>query len=120
MSQTLTRREAFLVIAAGVAGGMPEVPGLRLYDDTKIISFDCDTIADAFIWMAWFGADPDQTTRKRHDDGAVHIHHPYTVWHGWAVQTNTNEPAPAEEADTAATTLRAATAHLPAGGWAPR
>lgn len=115
--EPIPARDAFLLVAAAVADGMPVPTEQRITDD--FLFLDVPTLADGRRWLAWLGADMaearDRACADNEGKPRVRLQHSaLDQWQGRWVTVRATEAAPAPVESEAADKVRAAAAAVTA------
>lgn len=122
MTERIDKRSAYLLVAAGIADGMP-VPHRFAFSgiDGDILSLDPYTVADGRAWLIWFGvpaerisiSGPSLASGEYDGKSRIWLRSPSHNWRGWSILISLGEVVtePPVESD-AADKVRAAAAEV--------
>lgn len=116
MSRPIPCRDAFLLLAAAVADGVPAPTDLGIDDES--VSLKTETLADGRRWLEWFGVKPEdmfERVNSSNPDKPFRSldHKGYAVkWRGRYVHVRAYEDLPKPVESKASDKVRAAAAQV--------
>lgn len=115
--EAIPARDAFLLIAAAVADGMPVPTEVRITDD--YLTLAVASLSDGRRWLAWLGANLAEVRDKTYaSEGRQRVrlqHSAMDQWQGrWVTVIAADECLPAPVESEAADKVRAAAAEVAA------
>ena len=114
--EPIPARDAFLLVAAAVADGMPVPTEVRITDD--YLTLAVASLSDGRRWLAWLGANMAEVHDRTYanDQQRVRLQHSaMDQWQGrWVTVIAADECPPARVESEAADKVRAAAAEVTA------